>query len=390
MARSTPTPAAGSIAAQLVRLNQFRPGKHRVVTCYLKVEPRDRARGKYLIKVKNRVRALESALPQLGLERATVEAVRADMARVLDFLKQPGNLPSSQGVAIFACGPAKLWEVVPLPSVHRSRLAVDRTPLVRELAAAEDEFGRILTAVLDRTAARFFQVTAFGATEMPGLTADATRGGRYHGDQDGPGWGEHSYNNRIRTERQRHLDAAAQQLLALDKASPVHGIVLAGIGTDAAALQPFLHPYLLDRVMGSVRLNAKSVSPAEVLAATLQVRESWERTSELLLMHDLEEGLGTGWAVDGVHETLKALGRGQVRTLLVDPDVAEPGFRGVASGRLGLMEADLRGEGEVVPVLDVVDDAIEEALRQRVTVNVVFEPAAKQAIHGMAALLRFR
>ena len=178
--------------------------------------------------------------------------------------------------------------------------------------------------------------------------------------------------------------------MALDKASPVHGIVLAGIGTDAAALQPFLHPYLLDRVMGSVRLNAKSVSPAEVLAATLQVRESWERTSELLLMHDLEEGLGTGWAVDGVHETLKALGRGQVRTLLVDPDVAEPGFRGVASGRLGLMEADLRGEGDVVPVLDVVDDAIEEALRQRVTVNVVFEPAAKKAIHGMAALLRFR
>ena len=37
-----------------------------------------------------------------------------------------------------------------------------------------------------------------------------------------------------------------------------------------------------------------------------------------------------------------------------------------------------------------VDDAIEEALRQRVAVNVVFEPAAKKAIHGMAALLRFR
>ena len=77
MARSTPTPAAGSIAAQLARLNQFRPGSHRVVTCYLKVEPRDRARGKYLIKVKNRVRALESALPELGLERATVEAIHA-------------------------------------------------------------------------------------------------------------------------------------------------------------------------------------------------------------------------------------------------------------------------------------------------------------------------
>ena len=72
MARTTKA-AAGSIAAQLARLNEFRPGKHRVVTCYLKVEPRDRARGKYLIKVKNRVRALESALPEFGLERTTIE-----------------------------------------------------------------------------------------------------------------------------------------------------------------------------------------------------------------------------------------------------------------------------------------------------------------------------
>ncbi len=389
MARST-KPAAGGIAAQLARLNDVRPGKHRVVSCYLKVEPRDRARGKYLIKVKNRVRDLEAVLPELKLERATTEAIRADLARVLNFLKQPGNLPPTQGIAIFACGPLKLWEVVALPSVHRSRLAVDRTPLVRELAAAEDEFGRLLTAVLDRTAARFFEVTAFGAREVSDLTADATRGGRYHGDQDGPGWGEHSYHNRIRTERQRHLDAAALEIRTLDRKDPFNGIVLAGIGTDAGALQPFLHPYLLDRVMGSVRLNAKSVTPAEVLGATLAVRQAWERTSELLLMHDLEEGLGTQWAVEGVHETLKALGRGQVRTLLVDPDVAEPGVRGLSSGRLALMEADLRGEDDVVPVIDVIDDAIEEALRQRVTVNVVFDPAAKKAIHGMAALLRFR
>jgi peptide subunit release factor 1 (eRF1) len=388
MARTTSV--AGSVGAQIARLNAVRPGKHRVVTCYLKLEPRDRARGKYLIKVKNRVRDLEAALPALELDRATDEAVRADLARVLAFLKQATSLPSSQGVAIFACGPLKIWEVVPLPSVHRSRLAVDRTPLVRELASMEDEFGRILTAVLDRTAARFFQVTAFGAEEVEGLTSPATRGGRYHGDQDGPGWGERSFQNRIREERQRHLETAARELQLLDRKAPVNGIVLAGIGTDAAVLGPFLHPYLLDRVMGSVRLNVKSVTAAEVLTATLAVRHQWERTSELLLLHELEEGLGTGWAVEGVHETLKALGRGQVRTLLVDPDVAEPGYRGLTSGRLAVMEADLRGETDVVPVIDVLDDAIEEALRQRITVDVVYEPTAKKAIHGLAALLRFR
>jgi len=41
-------------------------------------------------------------------------------------------------------------------------------------------------------------------------------------------------------------------------------------------------------------------------------------------------------------------------------------------------------------VLDVVDDAIEEALRQGVDVNVVYEPEARASIEGLAGLLRFR
>ena len=35
------------------------------------------------------------------------------------------------------------------------------------LASVEDEFGSLLTVVVDRTTARFFQVTAFGAEELP-------------------------------------------------------------------------------------------------------------------------------------------------------------------------------------------------------------------------------
>ena len=71
-------------------------------------------------------------------------------------------------------------------------------------------------------------------------------------------------------------------------------------------------------------------------------------------------------------------------------DAGEPGFRCSGSGRLALTERDCRPEGEPIPVLDVVDDAIEEALRQGVDVNVVFEPEARDAIEGLAGLLRFR
>jgi len=67
-----------------------------------------------------------------------------------------------------------------------------------------------------------------------------------------------------------------------------------------------------------------------------------------------------------------------------------PGWRCAESGRLTLTAADCRGEGEPVPVVDVIDDAIEEALRQRVEVNVVYGREQVERISGLAGLLRFR
>jgi len=379
------------LAGLLERLTRVQPGKHRVVTCYLKLEPRDRTRGKYLIKVKNRVKAAVQGLSRLGLERSIADEVRRDLDRIQQFLRSPGNLPSTQGLAIFACEGIELFETVPLPVVYRSRLAVDASPQVRELASVEDEFGRLRTVVLDRTSARIFEVTAYNTVELPGLRANSTRGKRFHGDQDGSGgWGEHTYNNRIREEKQRHYEAIARELFAIDRRHPAHGIVLAGPGPEASAVEPFLHSYLVERLIGTARLNPKDVTAASVHATTLAVREGYERAAERALVHEMLEGIGTGWGLNGLTPTLRALSRGQVRSLLVHADASEAGFRCGDSGRLALSERECRGEGEPIPVLDVVDDAIEEALRQGVDVNVVYEPEARDAIDSLGALLRFR
>jgi peptide subunit release factor 1 (eRF1) len=388
--RGRPLPVAPSVADRLARLTAVAAAPHRVVTCYLKLEPRDRTRGKYLIKLKNRVRAVLHALPRLGVDRPLHEEVVRDLERVQQYLRTPANLPSAQGLALFACEAIGLFEALPLPVVHRSRVAVDSTPLVRELASVEDEFGRLLTVVLDRTGARFFEVTAYECRELAGLRADSTRGKRFHGDQSGPGWGEHTYNNRIRAEKQRHYEAIARELFTIDRRQPAHGIVLAGTGTEAGAVEPFLHTYLAERLIGTTRLNPKEASPAVVHAATLAVRQAWERETERGEVSEMIEALGSRWSVNGLDPTLRALSRGQVRTLLVHADASEPGFRCGTSGRLTRSERDCREEGEPVPVLDIVDDAIEEALRQRVDVNVVYDSEARSAVDGLAGLLRFR
>jgi peptide subunit release factor 1 (eRF1) len=379
------------ITKLLAKLTRLRTDDHRIVTCYLKIEPRDRARGKYLIKLKNRIREVEHALDRLDFPRQVREEVSADLRRIHDQLREPARLPGTQGLAIFACAPLKLFELVGLPSVHRSRLAVERTPLVRELASVEDEIGTLLTVVLDRTAGRIFEVTAFGAAELDGIRSNSTRGGRFHSDRaDAPGKGEHTYHNRIREEKQRHFATIAERLFELHRRRPVHGVVLAGPGREAGAVAAFLHPYLADRLMGVVSLNPKEARAAVVHTATLATRAEFERESERSIVLGLEGALGEGWAVDGVEDTLRALSRGQVRTLLVDGDAQASGFHSATSGRIAAREAELRAEGEVYPVLDLIDEAIEEALRQRVEVEVLYDTAARGVIHTLAGLLRFR
>ena len=368
----SPTPEA--VRSVIQRLAGFEPaptpGAARVVSCYLKLEPRDKTRGKYLIKMKNRVKEAATQLGRKPLSREEREAIAADLGRVLRYFEEPGRLPPTRGVAVFACGARGLFEAVALPHIHRSRLAVEPVPLIRELVALDQEFGTILVVACDRTVARFFEVTAFDATELTGLAAvEVSRGGRFHGERQAMQRGragEHNYHTRIREEKHRHYARVADQIHQRHAQAvgggALTGIVVGGVGTDAGALAPHLHTSLHDLVLGVVKLNPKKISPADAREAALTLREERERSWELAHAEAVRENLAIGWAVKGVEPTLKALARGQVRILLADGEATDPR----------------------------IDDAIEEALHQRAQVDVVYDPKARRAVQDLAALLRFR
>jgi len=368
MAASPAAPAAASVLDVLSRLNALPAGAGLVSSCYLKLEPRDKTRGKYLIKMKNRVRETVAALAQRPLGHADREAVAHDLERILRYLEEPGRLPQARGIAVFACGRAGLFESIPLPQVYRSRLVVTVAPATKELVALEQEFGTILVAACDRTGARFFEVTAFNIVELPGLISLASRTEKFHGERQvmrgaaSGSAGEHGHHGRIREEKHRHYAHVAETIFRIHSQRPLSGLVVAGIGVDAAALVPHLHTYLHDLLLGVVRLNPKTATAAEVREATLALRDERGRAWERAHAEAVRDGLATGWAVNGVEATEKALERGQVHTLLAD-------------GR----DDDGR-----------IDDAVEEALAQRAQVDVLQDDRARRSVKGLAALLRFR
>ena len=165
---------------------------------------------------------------------------------------------------------------------------------------------------------------------------------------------------------------------------------MAGMGADADAVAPHLHPYLSKLLLGTAKLNPKTATAAEVREAVLGVRRDTERVWEAEHVASLRERLGTGWAVNGIEAVLQVLFQGQVRTLLVDPTAAQAGVRCAGTGHLTTTAEGCDGAGDPESVPDVVDEAIEEALRQGSDVDVVEDGDARTWVDGLAALLRFR
>jgi peptide subunit release factor 1 (eRF1) len=371
---------AGSRFGPLLdRLLAIEPGPHRVVSCYVRLAPEDRQQRKYLADVKQRIAAVWEA------------AADPDLKRITDHLADARNLPPTRGLALFASEALGLFEAAALPEVHRTRVMVDDTPWIRELVAADQDFGTLLAAVVDRAHARFFSVTAFGAAELPGLYEASSRGGKFRPDrQDSPGWGEADYHGRIREERHRHLEAVAHHLESLVRAQPPGGILLAGPLKETAALAKFLRPGLGHLVLGPVKLNPTATTAAQVQAAAFAAAAEEQKSETAAMVATLEEALGSGWAVNGPRETLRALARGQVRTLLVREGAELEGFRCSVSGRLVLSSGDCRGLGVPTPVLDLIDEAVEEALGEGVQTIVLENGTAGPAVDRLAAFLRFR
>lgn len=133
----------------------------------------------------------------------------------------------------------------------------------------------IMTVVLDRAHARFFDVGPTATVELPCLRSPATRGGKFHSDRaDAPGRGESAYHGRLREEERRHITAVAARLVALDR-DPIAEFVLVGPKPLTRALRRALPRSLDRRCSGTAHLDFKRLTPAIVQREARRLQADW-------------------------------------------------------------------------------------------------------------------
>lgn len=358
-----------------------------VTTLYLDVDGRRRPRrGDYVRRAEDLAGAACDQARRLGREahRSACGDAERIGSFVRDGLERRGPV---RGLALFSCSGAGLWEDVQVSQPIRDGVRVGTRPHLLPLEAILEMAETFCTVLVDRERARIFLSSLGEIEEVSRLSDDVP------GQHDQGGWAQARHRRHIEDHVQRHLKHVADTLLGIQRRRPFDHLVLAGPEEAVAELERDLHDYARRRILGRVSLPM-TASADQVLDRVMHLEVELEGRREIEAVERLlsEADSGTGRAVTGMGETLSAMEANRAEVLVLSSDLRAAGVRCQRCGHLASDGHDLPCGlcgGPVVEVPDLVEEAVELALRQRSRVETVADGEALAEVGGVGALLRF-
>jgi peptide subunit release factor 1 (eRF1) len=305
-------------------------------------------------------------------------ALRDDVERVRDVLLSDVASNGTRAVAVYACGPAELLEVVRLRRPVANKVVLDRTAFVEPLVlhGTDEEW---LVLVTNRRAARLFVGPGDALTETDRIVDDV------HSKHEKGGWSQANYQRSVEKEVEDHLVHAAEIAFDVYKKRGLDRVLIGAPDELLGEFKHKLHPYLRERIAGRISVDIENASLDDVCAAARPEIEEHVRRCEREALDRLAQGVGTGGrGAAGIEQVLDALNQARVETLLIAEN-----FR--ASGRVdfeaGLLLPEGAEQGEAVE--DIVEPAIEKAIEQSANAMVVRHHDDLAPLGGIGAVLRF-
>ena len=368
----------------LRRLAEIRLDKPTVVSLYLDLDPSQfaaaRARASEVRSVIDeagrRVRELG------GLEHQERIDLERSVERAREFLEGDLDAGGAHGVAVFASETAGLFEAVTLPRPVRTRVAVDRTPVVGPLAGLA-RLERWCVVLVSRRDARIFRGASEALAEREALRDEV------HGQHDQGGLSQARYQRHVEKEKDDHLKRAGEVLLRHFEREPFERLVVGGPNEVAADFEGKLHPYLAERLAGRVDVDVETATADEVLRAASPLLDQVEDDREREALERLGE---PSRGAEGLLDVLEALTERRVEVLLLAAGYEAAGTLCPQCGWLG-PEGPRRCPADdtaLVPCDDAVEPAIELALQQSAEVLPFRRRDGElRERGGIGALLRF-
>src|SRR5215217_6519500 len=343
---------------RLRRLAELRPEHGRVLSVFFNLDPSEFATpAARSTEINSVVTAAAKKVDEAeGLDHEARQALRADVNRVRDVLRGSDVATNgTHGLAIFACGPADVLEILKLPHPIESRAVVDDHACVEPLLR-NGSSERWCVLLVNRKTARIFAGAADGLQETDRIEGDT------HGQHDQGGWSQARYQRSVEQEKLNHLGHALDTLFARFKRHPFDHLLVGAPEEMLGEVRDKLHPYLRERVAGKLHVDVENSSPDEIRAAAAAIVEEHASATEREALDRMHQGVGRGdRGVSGVTATMEALEQARVEILLLAEDFDAP----------------------------ELDEALEKAITQSARVLVVRHHDDLVMHGGIGAVLRF-
>jgi peptide chain release factor subunit 1 len=307
--------------ARLRRLAEVRPERGLVLSVFFNLDPGEfgtpAARSSELNSV---ITAAAHRIDEAeGLEADERQALRADVERVRGVLGSSDVASGgTHGLAVFACGPADLLEVVRLPHPIESRALIDDHPCVEPLVRSGST-ERWCVLLVNRRTARIFIGEADGLQEVDHIEGDT------HRQHDQGGWSQSNYARSVEQEKLNHLGHALATLFRRFKRHPFDQLVVGAPDELVGEVEERLHPYLRARLAGRLGIDVENSSAGAVQAAAAEVVERHVATIEREALDRMAQGIGRGdRGVSGPAAVMEALEQARVEILLLAEDFDAP------------------------------------------------------------------
>jgi peptide chain release factor subunit 1 len=378
--------AANTITRGRLRaLADVRPERGRVLSVFLNLDPtefatpaaRSTAITSVITEAAHRIEHAD------GLEHDEREALKADVERVRAALNATDIAgDGTRAVAVYACGPADLLEVVSLRRPVESAVVLERTPHVEPLVA---DAGRERWCVLlvNRRNARFFVGDGDGLEETDRVEDDV------HSQHDQGGWSQARYARSVEKEKVDHLVRVADVAFSAYKRRGFDRLLVGAPDELVGAFEQKLHPYLRKRIAGRVHLDVDDSAIDDVRRVARHAIEDWSRRCERQALDRLIEGVGRGGrGAAGLSDVLGALNDARVEMLLLADGIHARGERDRETGML-YADGEAPAARPVEHVDDIVEPAIEKAIEQSAKVIAVRHHEDLGPLGGIGAVLRY-
>jgi peptide chain release factor subunit 1 len=374
---------------RLRRLAELRPEQGRVLSVYFDLDPQ--TFGTPPARVSQISSLLDEANRMIDagdFDHAELVALREDVQRIRTQLADPAIAQGGvRGMAVFACGPADVLEVVKLPHTVDSGVFIDRSPMIEPLATSFDE-ERWCVVLVSRQDGRILVGDRNGLEQVERVTDDVK------GQHQQGGWSQARYQRSVEREKAWHLDDLAEETFRVLRRRGFDHLLIGGPDPLDAEFEQRLHPYVTEKLAGRIDIDVENSTVQQVLEVATPLIDEWRAGREQEALARLREGLGRteGRAAAGFEDVIAALNEQRVEMVLVDPRAELPsGYHDPETGYLSAHPgaAPSAAGGALEERGDTIEIVIEKALEQAAEIMFLSGQPDLGPHGGIAALLRF-